>query len=120
MLTDDDIMQEIISARSGSDIHGLVNKIANYLYSKNPTNSAENDWFMAQTILLRWSHSAYREELQLRKEPDFGIKVTSLLNHYAFRAYNYDRPSHKKSSFDYWMLAQNQLAEQVIWQAGQA
>lgn len=118
MLTDDDVRLEIISAKEGCDIHGLIDKIANQLHSDNPTNSEESDWFFAQTILYKWTEHEHRTNL--REEPGFGFQVTRLLNHYAYNAYKNDKSSCKGTSFDYWMRAQNELAEQVIRQTGRA
>jgi len=113
MLSDIDIKCEIMEARRGSDIHGLVDKIADQLHTRNPANSPESDWFFAQTVLYKWTEGTYR--VGLREGANFGNRITELLNHYAFLAYNNDRMD-KKNSFDYWMQAQRKLAEQVIGQ----
>lgn len=117
MLSDKDLMREISNARRGSDIHGLVEKIAYYLHFENPANSSTSDWFKAQVILFKWSDDEPRRDL--RDRDCFGDYVTEVLNHYAFLAYNNDK-YHDRSSFDYWMQAQDRLAQQVIWQSGRA
>ena len=45
-------------AGEGSDIHNLLRKVAYNLYQMRPENSAEENWFSAQSMLLYWTENA--------------------------------------------------------------
>lgn len=115
MLTDEQIRQEITSAQEGSDIHGLVEKIAYFLHLEFSQISADKNWHDAQDTLLRWSDSPYRKEL--RADSSFGVQVHKMLNHRAYDNYQsglfFNDPLNVYAD---WMTAQHKLGKQVLWQ----
>lgn len=115
MLTDEQVRQEITSAQKGSDIPGLVEKIAFFLHLKDSSKDTYENWFSAQDILLRWSDSDYRKEL--REDSSFGRQIHSMLNNRAYNSYQrrlffHDAPN----LYEDWMTAQHELGKQVLWQ----
>lgn len=115
MLIDEQVRQEITSAREGSDIHGLVGKIAFFLHLKSNSADADTNWFSAQDILLKWSDSPYRKGL--RADSSFGKQIHEMLNDRAYQ--NYRRRfffCDGMNAYEDWMTAQYELGKQVLWQ----
>jgi len=115
ILSDEQIRREIAGSNRGSDIYGLVEKMAFYLHLNYPSDSQEGDWYFAQETLLDWSDSVFRPGL--RDGPSFGKHITRLLNHVAYeksrtREFFHDSPN----SYADWIVAQEELAKQVLWQ----
>ncbi len=115
MLTDEQVRQEITSAREDSDTHGLVEKIAYFLHLKNPQISADENWYTAQDTLLRWSDCKFRKEL--REDSSFGKQIHGLLNNIAYGSYR-ERVffCNPMNMYEDWMTAKHKLGEQVLWQ----
>ena len=95
------LTQEIKSVQKGSDVYGLVEKIAYFLWEKDnlPT---ETNYLFAQYILTEWANKRSYFHLE---------ELHNILNYYAFQYYKSDPIS---SPFDHWMKAQNRFAEQIL------
>ena len=113
---------EIGIAQRGSDIHGLIEKMAYHNHLANPSYGAERNWFEARGDLIRWANHHYRCSDQSVEE-----NLHELLENYAYTAYElechnrwtnqHNVPYENPSAFDAWMRAQDSLARQVLWQA---
>jgi|APSaa5957512622_1039677.scaffolds.fasta_scaffold177954_1 hypothetical protein len=122
LLFDNPIKEEIQSAKEGSDIHGLLKKIAGHFHLSFPLASRESNWFAAQRDLAKWARFNYGSSNE-----GISKNIHDLLNTYAHNQYKQEcnrRGSQQNgvhytnpSSFDSWMSAQDQLAQQVLNQA---
>jgi hypothetical protein len=115
-----ELEREIKGSQSGSDIHGLVQKIAYRLHEKRSRKSADDNWFMAEDLLLRWSNFQYgNDHLNKKKDTEFSLsnQLHIILNHYAHDHHKYSLSFGNKTSpyFD-WVDAQDELARQVLHQ----
>jgi hypothetical protein len=115
MLTDEQVMLEIMGAGPGSDIHGLVEKVAYFLHLRSPGDSALGNWSTAQNVLLGWS--GHEDGKELRQDSGFGEQVHGLLNNQAYRSFQrrlfFNDPVNFYAD---WMTAQHELGKQVLWQ----
>ncbi len=105
------IRESVAAAEQGSDIFGVLEKIAYFLYLQKPTNSSENNWFSANECFIRWA--------KLRPlELNFVIEGKLFTNRISVeedtkRVLKYSAYSYRNSpgnSFDHWMEAQDNLA----------
>ena len=99
------IYNSISSARSGSDIHGVLEKIAYRLHLRDNRNMAGANWNSAKEAFRHWEEK--RPLLSDRRTPEQDLK--ELLD---FRAYSYTNRG--GTAFDNWMSAQNNLAEEIF------
>lgn len=107
-----DIEEDIKNADKGSDIHGLVEKMAYHFYLRDPSKSSDDNWFDAQKFFLEWANFQYK-----RVQTALGLE-DQIKNQINLYAYFHSSIYPQNSSFDNWMSAQNRIAEQIIWQIG--
>ena len=100
----DELESSIRTAEKGSDIYGLVEKIAYKLSRDYPWESEDSNWFYAQGVLLHYSLN----KIFLRHEATLPERIKDFLN---FSAHMY---RYSGSPFDNWMNAQNELAGLII------
>jgi len=121
MLNGDEIWQEITSAQRGSDIHGLVEKIAYFLYLRRSNRvSADTNWYDAQDILVGWTQCDSGRGL--RNEPSFERAIYRSIDQRAYEIYRKKASDLNTDDYDMvtphedWMTAQHELAKQVLEQ----
>ena len=107
------IRKQISDSQPGNDIYGMREKIAYYHHLRNPSQSADSNWFKAERDLEGWCF--YRRGEGDRKPIE--CLFHKLLEKYAHgeflpRVFSMC----EGSSFDDWMYAQNKLAEQIMHQ----
>jgi len=115
-----ELEREIKGSQSGSDIHGLVQKMAYRLHERRTHKSTDDNWFMAEDILLRWSNFQYLSDYECKKrDTQFSLsnQIHALLNNYAYDYHQFSLSFGNKTSpyFD-WINAQEELAKQVLHQ----
>ena len=54
-----DIISEVNSAEEGSDIHGVLNRIAYRFHSNSPENPPEENWRLARDKLSSYIHDKW-------------------------------------------------------------
>lgn len=115
MLYGDQIKKEISESEFGSDLHGLVSKIAFFIHLKDKRVPREENWHNAVDKVVRWTDHSNRSGL--RDVDQFEFAITDLLKHYAHQRYDSrDMRDDKKTAFDDWVYAQDTLAFQVLAQ----
>jgi hypothetical protein len=122
LLFDNSMEEEIKSAKEGSDIHGLIEKMAYHFHLNIPNASRESNWFEAQRDLVKWARFNYDFSPNNTAE-----NIHDLLNTYAHSQYKQEcnrrwtnrdeTPYSNPTDFDSWMAGQDQLALQVLNQA---
>ena len=109
------LVGEIQGAQRGSDVFGLVEKIAYLTHLDNPRNTPEINWESAQNTLFKWAENKYRDFPELRM--GFEAIVHDILSHDAYNRHQYrdfwERES-RETPFDDWVYAQDQFARQVM------
>jgi len=96
------IRYDIINAQEGSDIHGVVEKVAYQLYLRDSRGSSEKDWADAQGRVTDWAYRVACDHLE--------SYFKSRLQGYAF-SYS---SSEVFTDFDNWMSAQGAMARLII------
>ena len=110
-----DIGREIREAKEGSDVFGLVQKIAYSYHLKNTQCSSEENWCMAQASLNIWAVFQTNLENSSFKLP-LEEALHQLLNNNAYNRFKVrDFWGDLGTSFGDWIYAQDSLAQHVIY-----
>lgn len=107
------IREQVAYSQEGSDINGLVRKIAFEYHLRNSSESAEGNWLGAENTLIKWC----AQHRTSHWNDNIEQSLHGLLNDYAHQAMKtrFFR-GYEGSQFDDWMAAQDRLALQIIHQ----
>ena len=109
------VRTEIADSQIGSDVYGLVEKMAFHYHLRDRSRSNDDNWLMAIDNFGKWC------EYQVNRFSNINLPLedsihNSLCSHAYEHSQGRDFSDKEGSSLDDWIYAQNELAKQVMHQ----
>ncbi|GBE19451.1 hypothetical protein BMS3Abin17_00174 [archaeon BMS3Abin17] len=104
-----ELLQEIIEAKEGSDIHGIVQRVAHKLHLDGMYQHEKENWFYASKKVDSW----LKDHLLMQNGEDVDFTVKESIRHHAKNIYKCRRCKPGSRS---WFDAMDHIAEMVYTQ----
>ncbi|MDP2925235.1 MAG: hypothetical protein Q8N99_02570 [Nanoarchaeota archaeon] len=97
-----EISRESREAQFGSDIHGIVERLAEKIHLNHPENGGLKNWYQSMDAFVNWCYG-----FKISIEP-FGNVEKAIKGFLNYRAYSYDG-----DAFENWLSAQKDFARDI-------